>query len=184
MLMLPGGRVHLTSGILPRKALALADDWTRRGLQRIVPSVRVGPVLIDPGDVRLPKVHVLGEAQSLIRRTGPLTWREDPIVSATSAALLPRLARKPLPVRALILSAGKSIHAWVDVDCADAAEWEREVNGVLFPKFLVPLGCDPSCRNRSRLSRMPGYTRPADSKSPGGMQRLIWLSPEGKAVCE
>lgn len=91
MLMLPGGRVHLTSGILPRKALALADDWTRRGLQRIVPSVRVGPVLIDPGDVRLPKVHVLGEAQSLIRRTGPLTWREDPIVSATSAALLPRL---------------------------------------------------------------------------------------------
>ena len=89
-----------------------------------------------------------------------------------------------LPVRALILSAGKSIHAWVDVDCADAAEWEREVSGVLFPKFLVPLGCDPSCRNRSRLSRMPGYTRPADSKSPGGMQRLIWLSPEGKAVCE
>ncbi len=91
LLMLPGGRVHLTSGILPRKALALADDWTRNGVQRIVPSVRVGPLLIDPGDVRLPKVHVLGEAQSFIRRTGPLTWREDPIVSATSAALLPRL---------------------------------------------------------------------------------------------
>ena len=91
LLMLPGGRVHLTSGILPRKALALADDWTRHGVQRIVPSVRVGPLLIDPGDIRLPKVHVLGEAQSFIRRTGPLTWREDPIVSATSAALLPRL---------------------------------------------------------------------------------------------
>ena len=91
LLMLPGGRVHLTSGILPRKALALADDWTRLGLQRIVPSVRVGPLLIDPGDVRLPKVHALGEAQSFIRRTGPLTWREDPIVSATSGALLPRL---------------------------------------------------------------------------------------------
>jgi hypothetical protein len=91
LLMLPGGRVHLTSGILPRKALALADDWVRLGLQRIVPSVRVGPLLIDPGDVRLPKVHTLGESQSFIRRTGPLTWREDPIISATSAALLPRL---------------------------------------------------------------------------------------------
>ena len=68
-----------------------SDDWVRHGLNRIVPSVRTGPLLIDPGDVRLPKVHVLGEKQSFIRRTGPLTWREDPIVSATQAALLPRL---------------------------------------------------------------------------------------------
>jgi hypothetical protein len=91
LLMLPAGRVHLTSGILPRKALALGDQWTTPGLERIVPSVRVGPLLIDPADVRLPKIHVLGETQSFIRRTGPLTWREDPIVAATQAALLPRL---------------------------------------------------------------------------------------------
>jgi hypothetical protein len=91
LLMLPAGRVHLTSGILPRKALALADQWITSGLDRIVPSVRVGPLLIDPADVRLPKIHVLGEQQSFIRRTGPLTWREDPIVAATQAALLPRL---------------------------------------------------------------------------------------------
>jgi hypothetical protein len=91
LLMLPAGRVHLTSGILPRKALALADQWITRGLDRIVPSVRVGPLMIDPADVRLPKIHVLGEQQSFIRRTGPLTWREDPIVAATQAALLPRL---------------------------------------------------------------------------------------------
>jgi hypothetical protein len=91
LLMLPAGRVHLTSGILPRKALALAAHWITAGLERIVPSVRVGPLLIDPADVRLPKVHVLGEEQSFIRRTGPLTWREDPIVAATQAALLPRL---------------------------------------------------------------------------------------------
>jgi hypothetical protein len=91
LLMLPAGRVHLTSGILPRKALALADQWITRGLDRIVPSVRVGPLLIDAADVRLPKIHVLGEQQSFIRRTGPLTWREDPIVAATQAALLPRL---------------------------------------------------------------------------------------------
>lgn len=91
LLMLPSGRVYLTSGILPRKALALADQWISKGLERIVPSVRVGPLLVDPADIRLPKVHVLGERQSFIRRTGPLTWREDPIVAATQAALLPKL---------------------------------------------------------------------------------------------
>lgn len=90
LLMLPAGKVHLTSGIVPRKSLSLADDWTR-GLARLVPSLRVGPVLVDPAEIRMPKVASLGENQNFIRRTGPLTWREDPIVAATSAAFLPRI---------------------------------------------------------------------------------------------
>ena len=59
--MLPGGKVHLTSGILPRKSLALADDWVSPGLRRLVPSLRVGPVLVDPAEIRLPKVASLGD---------------------------------------------------------------------------------------------------------------------------
>jgi hypothetical protein len=90
VLMLPAGKLHLTSGITPRKTLALADDWTRRGLTRMVPSLRVGPVLVDPAEIRMPKVASLGEDQSFIRRTGPLTWRDDPIIAATSSAMLPR----------------------------------------------------------------------------------------------
>lgn len=91
MLMLPAGRVHLTSGILPRKALALSDAWVSDGLKRVIPSVRVGPVLVDPEEIRLPKVNLLGDKQQFTRRTGPLTWRDDPIVSATQSALLPRM---------------------------------------------------------------------------------------------
>lgn len=91
LLMLPAGKVHLTSGILPRKSLSLADDWVTPGLRRLVPSLRVGPVLVDPAEIRMPKVAALGEDQSFIRRTGPLTWKEDPIISATSAAMLPRM---------------------------------------------------------------------------------------------
>jgi hypothetical protein len=91
LLMLPAGKVHLTSGILPRKALALADDWVTPGLQTMVPSVRVGPVLVDPAEIRLPKVASLGKDQVFTRRTGPLTWRDDPILAASQAALLPRL---------------------------------------------------------------------------------------------
>ncbi len=91
LLMLPAGRVHLTSGVLPRKALALAHDWVMPGLQALMPSVRVGPLLVDPSEIRLPLVASLGDRQTFTRRTGPLTWRDDPIVAATQTALLPRL---------------------------------------------------------------------------------------------
>ena len=91
ILMLPAGKVHLTTGIVPRKALALADEWVTPGLRRLVPSLRVGPVLVDPAEIHLPKVASLGEDQNFIRRTGPLTWKEDPIIAATSAALLPKV---------------------------------------------------------------------------------------------
>jgi hypothetical protein len=91
LLMLPAGKVHLTSGVLPRKALALADDWVTPGLRRLAPSVRVGPVLVDPTEIRLPLVHTLGDAQTFTRRSGPLTWRDDPIVASSQTAYLPTL---------------------------------------------------------------------------------------------
>jgi hypothetical protein len=91
LLMLPLGRVHLTSGVLPRKELAISDEWVGAGLRRLVPSVRVGPVLVDPAEIRLPLVTLLGDKQTFTRRTGPLTWRDDPIVAATQSALLPKL---------------------------------------------------------------------------------------------
>ena len=56
-----------------------------------MPSVRVGPLLVDPGEVRLPLVAVLGERQTFTRRTGDLAWRDDPILAATQTAYLPRL---------------------------------------------------------------------------------------------
>ena len=81
VLMLPAGKVHLTSGILPRKALELADDWVTPGLAKVVPSMRVGPLLVDPAEIRLPNVASLGSDQQFTRRTGPLTWRDDPILA-------------------------------------------------------------------------------------------------------
>ncbi len=79
-----------------------------------------------------------------------------------------------LPVAALIHSGGKSIHAWIRVDCKDVSEWESEVENKLFAQIFNPMGVDASCRNESRLSRMPGVNR-ADK---GAWQRLIYLNPE------
>lgn len=89
LLMHPSARVHATTGLLPRKSLELLRDWVTPGMGRIAPSARVGPVLIDPDKVRLPKIAAFGADQSWTRRNSPITWRDDPILSATQAALLP-----------------------------------------------------------------------------------------------
>ncbi|WP_375230183.1 hypothetical protein [Roseobacter sp. S98] len=89
LLMHPTARVHATTGFLPRKSLELLRDWVDPGLSRIAPSARVGPVLIDPDKVRLPKIAAFGADQTWVRRNSAITWREDPILSATQAAILP-----------------------------------------------------------------------------------------------
>ena len=85
----PGGKVHATSGILPRKALALARDWFHDALVKLSPSFRVGPVLVDPSAIRLPMITGLGDKQTFTRRNTPLTWLDDPIAAATQTAYLP-----------------------------------------------------------------------------------------------
>lgn len=89
LLMHPTARVHATTGLLPRKSLQLLHDWVTPGMRRIAPSARVGPVIIDPDKVRLPKIAAFGADQSWTRRDSPITWRDDPILAATQAAILP-----------------------------------------------------------------------------------------------
>lgn len=91
LLMSPGGKLNATSGLLPRKSLALARDWFHDSLVKLSPSFRVGPVLVDPGVVRLPMVTGLGDKQAFTRRDTPQTWRDDPIAAATQTAYLPEL---------------------------------------------------------------------------------------------
>lgn len=79
-----------------------------------------------------------------------------------------------LKIAALISSGGKSVHAWLRVDARNREEWEAEVERGLFSELLVPLGCDPACRNESRLSRLPGHYR-AEKKN---WQRLLYLDPQ------
>lgn len=94
LLMHPAGKATLSSGLLPRKALALARDWVGPGLAAIAPSLRTGPVLVETdlaekGQVRLPKVSVFGKDQNFLWRDTPASWRHDAILAATQTALLP-----------------------------------------------------------------------------------------------
>ncbi|MEO6525025.1 MAG: hypothetical protein ABIP93_00205 [Gemmatimonadaceae bacterium] len=92
--MHPACKASLTSGLLPRKALALARDWVGPGMAAIAPSLRTGPVLVETdldteGQVRLPKISVFGKNQNFLWRDTPATWRYDAILAATQTALLP-----------------------------------------------------------------------------------------------
>jgi hypothetical protein len=89
LLMSPGAAVHVTSGVTPRTSTRLQRSWFAGGLDRLIPSIRGGPLLVDPGDVRLPLVAALGEQQTLTTREGPTGWRDDAILAASSSAVLP-----------------------------------------------------------------------------------------------
>ncbi len=91
LLMHPAGKAHATCGVLPRKSLQLARDWVAPALAVIAPSARIGPVLIDPAQVRLPKISSFPKNQLFTRRDTPASWKDDPILAATQEALLPEL---------------------------------------------------------------------------------------------
>jgi hypothetical protein len=87
-----------------------------------------------------------------------------------------------LPIVALIDSAGKSIHGWIDVQrlskIKTPEEWRSEIKICLYERILKPLGVDTTCSNPARLSRLPGHWRNKEA-----MQRILWLSPMGRSIC-
>ena len=89
VLMVPGGAAHATTGVLPRVRVQLARDWVADALQQLSPSFRIGPVLVDPATVRLPKITALPKDQVFTARTDETTWHDDVIAAATQDALLP-----------------------------------------------------------------------------------------------
>jgi hypothetical protein len=85
----PAGSVHATCGLLPRKQVSLLRDWIEAPLARLLPSFRVGPVLVDPAAIRMPLASALGTRQQWGRRDGPASWRQDPTTAANQRAILP-----------------------------------------------------------------------------------------------
>jgi hypothetical protein len=82
-----------------------------------------------------------------------------------------------LPVKALIYSGNKSIHAWLGLgdEIKTAEDWQRSIKVNLYDNFLTPRGADPACSNPARLSRIPGVYRADKSQ----WQRLLWLADGG-----
>ncbi|HLL00121.1 MAG TPA: kelch repeat-containing protein [Myxococcaceae bacterium] len=89
LFMVPQSEVHVTTGLLPRKAVGMVRDWTAGALSRLAPAFRYGPVLRHETATRLP---VPAEIRGTCRwhsRVDPLTWTSDEIVPLTAGAALP-----------------------------------------------------------------------------------------------
>ncbi len=71
----------------------------------------------------------------------------------------------------LTYSGSKSLHAVLRVDMASREEWNRDIRDGLFSKLLIPLGCDKTCVNPSRLSRLAGSIR---ADKGGTVQKLLY----------
>jgi hypothetical protein len=87
-----------------------------------------------------------------------------------------------LPIIALIDSGNKSIHGIIEIsklaNVPTSAQWDSEIKGRLYDRILKPLGVDSACSNPARLSRLPGHYR----TEKDAIQKLLWLSPEGRPV--
>lgn len=79
-------------------------------------------------------------------------------------------AKLPLPIGAIIHSAGRSYHAWAQVNATSLEEYEETVAAIY--KEMADFGIDRNNKNASRMSRLAGTFR-GDQQ-----QRLVYLSPE------
>lgn len=98
------------------------------------------------------------------------------------ALQLSLFSKIPLPISCILTSGGKSLHAWVRADSADATAYKDDATMLL--KTLERFGLDGKNKNPSRLSRLVGVTRKLGA-SGDGRQRLLYLNPHPKqeAIC-
>lgn len=86
-----------------------------------------------------------------------------------------------LPVKSLVFSGGKSIHALVDVaripggeSVKDQSTWDLIVKKNFFGQ-VAPLGFDKATSNSARICRLPGLLR----SDTGKFQQLLYMNQNG-----
>jgi hypothetical protein len=149
------------------------DDWLQRLASHLPPQSAAGS-WIRPNPVRE------------LRGSGAQGAHTDQDVAAFRFLLLESddlpiglqlslWARLSLSVAALIDSGGRSVHAWVKVDCRDEREYRETAFDIY--ELLARFNPCPSNKNPSRLARLPGVKRRV-----GGIgaseQRLYYLDSD------
>ena len=84
----------------------------------------------------------------------------------------------PLPIAALVLSGGKSLHVWLAINARDRNEYAQIAELILSKAALI--GVDSANKNPSRYCRLPGAQRKIGA-SGDGAQKLLYLNPHPEA---
>jgi hypothetical protein len=114
-------------------------------------------------------------------KTGVFSRRKDNVISTPFLVVESDSLTKPeicavfswlrqfLKLRAIVDTAGKSLHGWFDYPLSPAMEGELKI-------ILPPLGCDPAMFKPSQPCRLPGAAR------VNKIQALIFLDMEGMQI--
>jgi hypothetical protein len=150
----------------------LRDDWIRAIRDNGLPQSEAG-AWIRPNPV---KQHCTGKSGAPC--DSDITSYRFCLLESDHLPLdlqLSLWARLPLSVAAIIDSGGRSVHAWVMLNCSTASAYRNKVDRIytLLARFAI---CS-SNKNPSRLSRLPGAQREI-GKCGDGAQRLLYLNPE------
>ncbi|MCP4339364.1 MAG: hypothetical protein GY799_10860 [Desulfobulbaceae bacterium] len=89
----PRGGIHASSGILPQKRLDLIQEEIKPALDTMSVTFMVGPVLVDPTEVRMPHPREIKGNWNWLHRSSPVMWQEQPITPANDRA---RFAQKAI----------------------------------------------------------------------------------------
>ncbi|MFO0650499.1 MAG: hypothetical protein U0326_30030 [Polyangiales bacterium] len=93
LLLEAGAGVHATAGVVPRKKLRLEDAWTSDVMRRMGPTLRVGPVIVDPANVGMPVPAVERFKWYWSRRVAepgtPDNWSDQPVEARADEAIMP-----------------------------------------------------------------------------------------------
>jgi hypothetical protein len=94
-------------------------------------------------------------------------------------------ARLKLPIVLILDSGGRSYHAWVRTQAADAQDYRAEADHLC--STLERFGIDQGNKNPSRYSRLPGVMRTLGARKRAGLpegtptaQRIVFLNPHPK----
>jgi hypothetical protein len=150
----------------------LRDDWLRRLQEKLTPRSAAG-TWIRPNSVK--ELHGSGDGGAYtdadVASFRFLLLESDSLPIGMQLSLWARLK---LPVAAIIDSGGRSVHAWVKVDCSDEESYRH--NAAQIYALLAPFGICRANKNSSRLARLPGVKRKIGGAG-ACEQRLFYLNP-------
>jgi hypothetical protein len=86
----PRGSVHAYTGILPVLSAQLPPQAVETFMKQLQVTFQTGPIIADPGTLRIPEPAENHGTWSWIQRVGPpKNWETDAIVDADDKARLP-----------------------------------------------------------------------------------------------
>ena len=86
LLVDPRGGIHASTGILPQKRLDLIQEEVKPALDTMAVTFKIGPVLVDPSEVKMPHPNEIKGNWNWLHRASPVMWQEQPITPANDRA--------------------------------------------------------------------------------------------------